>query len=114
MDTADFSGFWTGQLSGTNQGGFALEITQEGDSVIGTAKINEPTMGVYEYRVTGKAGEKTLNLTMTPSRNDGGLQLGDVTVAVELDAEDKMSGRWQSSIGTAGVARADRFKKGGQ
>lgn len=114
MDTADFSGFWTGQLSGTNQGGFTLEITQEGTDVAGSAKINEPALGVYEYRVTGKADKNTLKLSMAPSRNDGGLQLGNVTVEVELDADDKMSGRWQSSIGTAGIARADRFKKGGQ
>lgn len=108
---ADFSGYWTGSLSGTNQGGFAVELDQRDGEVTGTAKINEPALGVYEYSVSGNAIGKHLKLSMKPSRNDGGLQLGNVTVDVELDSDNAMSGRWDSTIGTAGVLRAERFTK---
>lgn len=107
--TADFSGYWTGSLSGTNHGGFVVGLVQEGNNVTGTAKINEPELGVYEYSVAGSVSGTYLELSMTPSRNDKGLQLGIVTVAVELDLNSMMNGNWKSSIGTVGILRAERI-----
>jgi hypothetical protein len=56
MKTNDISGYWTGSISGTNQGGFTLDIKQDGEKVTGIGKFQEPAMGQL-------GREKTLVLT---------------------------------------------------
>jgi predicted nucleotide-binding protein len=108
MANIDFSGYWTGKIEGTNQGGLTLDIRQTGDIVAGVAKLSEPSLGQYEYFIEGQARE-SLSARLTPGRQSGNINLGVVQVVASLDAQGKMSGRWTSGIGTEGVFSATKY-----
>lgn len=108
MSNPDYSGYWTGEIKGTNQGGFAFELKQEGANVTGVAALSEPSLGEYEYLASGTAGE-TLSLQLVPGRQSGGLNLGIVSVVGGLLADGSLSGRWSSTIGTQGVFSGTRY-----
>ena len=110
MTIPDYSGYWTGAIEGTNSGGFALELTQDGEHISGTAKFFEPSLGQYEYLAKGTAGE-TLSLHLSPGRQSGGINLGNVQVVCSWHGKDELIGRWRSDILTEGVLSARRFKK---
>lgn len=106
----DYSGYWTGTISGTNQGGFTLDVHQDGSHVSGSAVISEPSLGQYEYSFAGTAAD-SLSLQMVPLRQSNGLfELGEVLAVSTLSADGRLSGRWRSSIGTEGVFTATRFE----
>jgi len=105
---ADYSGYWTGTIQGTNIGGFALDIRQNGDKVEGEAKLHEPALGQYEYIISGDVGDQ-ISLNLVPGRQTGGLALGNVQVVGALQPDGLFTGRWKSDIGTEGVFRATRF-----
>lgn len=79
METQSYTGLWTGEMSGTNIGGFSFEIDQSGDQTRGIAKFSEPALGQYEYAAVGIAGEN-LTLRLTPTWQSGGINLGIFTV----------------------------------
>lgn len=109
MKEYDFSGYWTGEVSGTNQGSFFLNIKQAGNIVTGTVDVQEPSMGQYKLAVTGIAGEK-LELKLTPiSQSSGFFRLGVTHVTCEHIAKDTISGLWKSSVGTLGTVKAKKF-----
>lgn len=108
MNTPDYSGLWTGEMSGTNHGGFTFELHQDGAQVSGIATFSEPALGSYEYKVTGTASA-TLSLQLVPGRQSGGIFLGNVSVVGSLQKDGRLSGRWQSTIGTQGVFEGKRF-----
>lgn len=107
----DYSGFWTGEIMGTNQGGFTFDLKQERDKVSGKAVLSEPAIGQYEYLAEGSVGE-SISLKLTPGRQSGGINLGIVQVVGQLSSEGVLSGRWSSTIGTQGAFRATRFEDG--
>lgn len=106
----DYSGYWTGTISGTNQGGFTLDLRQNDELVTGTATISEPQFGQYEYSFEGTAGD-SLSVHMTPVRQSNPLfELGVVQAVATISGDGKLSGRWRSSIGTEGILMATRFE----
>jgi predicted nucleotide-binding protein len=110
MSVIDVSGYWTGEILGTNQGGFSLEIKQDGKKLSGIAKLNEPTLGQYEYIVRGEIKGEAIGLRLVPGRQTGNLQLGNVQVVCALeDCGNRILGRWKSDIDTEGVFKAQRF-----
>lgn len=109
MNTPNYSGYWTGKIEGTNHGGVALDIQQEGEKVTGVGKFHEPELGQYEYFIEGLAADN-LSLRLTPGRQTGGLSLGIVQVVCAIDANGNLTGRWKSEIGTEGVFSAKRFE----
>ncbi|MEO3693688.1 nucleotide-binding protein [Roseateles paludis] len=110
MTVPDYSGYWTGAIEGTNSGGIAFEISQDGEHVSGSAKLFEPNLGQYEYIAKGTAGE-SLSLYLTPGRQSGGINLGNVQVVCSLKNADELIGRWKSDILTEGVLTAKRFSR---
>jgi len=99
------SGYYTGELAGTNHGGIALEIKHEGDRIYGFGKFFEPSTGGYEYDIQG-VSKPQLSFFLTP-RSTGqfprSMILGRVEATVEHYTDDgKLEGRWKSSIGTEG------------
>jgi len=108
MDSIDYAGYWTGEINGTNSGGFAFDLKQDGDKVSGVAAFSEPAIGQYEYLATGTAGEN-LSLQLVPGRQSGGISLGVVHVVGSLGADGALTGRWTSSIGTQGIFRGARY-----
>jgi predicted nucleotide-binding protein len=110
MSVADYSGYWTGSISGTNQGGFTLDVRQDGEKISGVAKIAEPSLGQYEYLLQGTVTD-VLSVRMVPTRqSSGAFQLGNVQVICSMDAAGLLTGRWKSDIGTEGVLSAKRFE----
>lgn len=109
MKTPNISGFWTGEILGTNQGGLTLDIKQDGVKVSGIAKIHEPALGQYEYHLSGTA-EENLSFKLTPGRQSRGLTLGAVQVVCTLESDGSLAGRWRSDIGTEGAFKATRFE----
>lgn len=107
----DYAGYWTGTINGTNQGGFTLDLKQENGLLTGLAKMSEPALGQYEYHVAGKVADP-LTLSLQPGQVRGLIELGRVTIICTLEANGKLSGRWQSDIGTEGTLSATKFEKG--
>jgi len=104
---SDYSGYWIGTITGTNQGSFTLLLSQQDGQVTGTAKFHEPAIGIYEYHVIGEASVP-LTLNLSPGRRRGHIELGHVKVICSMDSRGELQGRWQSEIGTEGVFRAKR------
>ncbi|MCX7185422.1 MAG: nucleotide-binding protein [Nitrosospira sp.] len=111
MATIDYSGYWTGKIEGTNHGGLTIDIQQEGEKVTGLAKLQEPSLGQYEYLIRGTAGDN-LSLHLVPGRQSGGMTLGIVQVVCSINAEGVLKGRWKSDVGTEGIFTANRFDSG--
>jgi hypothetical protein len=110
MSIDDLGGYWTGELSGTNSGGFALDLKQSGNKVTGLGKFLEPAMGQYEYNIDGVV-TPDLSLTLTPGKHSPQLRLGIVQVKGRLLDKDTLTGRWKSDVGTEGVFNAKRAPK---
>lgn len=109
MNIPDVAGYWTGEILGTNRGGLALDIKQDGEHISGVAKLHEDALGQYEYLINGNVN-KELAFRLTPGRNSGGVLLGVVHVLCTLASDGTLSGRWKSDIGTEGIFTAKRFE----
>jgi predicted nucleotide-binding protein len=107
MSVPDLSGYWTGEINGTNRGGFILDVKQDGYNVTGIAKIHEPALGKYEYTIASNI-EKGLSLRLMPSRQSGNLLLGVVQAICTFEEDGTLSGRWKSEIGTEGIFTAKK------
>lgn len=111
MKTSDISGYWTGSISGTNQGGFTLDIKQDGEKVTGIGKFAEPAMGQYEYTINGSFKDNTFSMQLQPGRKSStNFTLGVVQAVGKLEADGSLLGRWKSTIGTEGIFTAKRFE----
>lgn len=108
MTSPDYSGYWTGTIQGTNIGGFALEIRQEGEKIEGEVKLNEPALGQYEYTLSGDVSDQ-LAICLVPTRRSGEFSLPKVQILATLDKDGTLIGRWKTEIGTEGVFRATRY-----
>jgi predicted nucleotide-binding protein len=108
MSSIDYAGYWTGEFSGTNKGGAAIDLRYEGEKLVGTAKFHEPALGQYEYEAVGAGGDQ-LSLRLTPFRWSASIQLGELQVIGSIDSDGLLKGRWKSTIGTEGVFQVKRF-----
>lgn len=103
----NLSGTWTGELSGTNSGGMLLEIHHDGDRLYGKGRFYEPKLGSYEYDIQGVAKGSDFSFFLTP-RGQQGLSLGNIQASCKLTGSDELNGKWNTTIGTAGVFTARR------
>lgn len=103
----NLTGTWTGELSGTNTGGMLLQIHDDANRIYGNGRFYEQALGSYEYDIQGvsKGDDYTFFLTPRPGRN---LQLGTIQASCCLTPTGELSGKWSTSIGTAGVFSARR------
>lgn len=108
MNLINYTGYWTGTIEGTNQGGLTLDIHQDNDKITGIANISEPILGEYEYVIEGTVSE-TLSFRLLPSRQSGGINLGVVQAVCSINSEGQLTGRWKSNIGTQGIVTAKKF-----
>lgn len=108
----DLSGTWSGELSGTNQGRMVIILQHGGDRLYGKGHFNEPSLGVYQYNIQGVVSGEEIKLVLTPaSRSSSGIQLGNIDASAKIDSTGKMSGKWQSTIGTTGTFYIAREQK---
>jgi predicted nucleotide-binding protein len=111
MKTSDISGYWTGSISGTNQGGFTLDIKQDGEKVTGIGRFAEPAMGQYEYTISGSFKDNTFSMQLQPGRQSStNFSLGIVQAVGKFESDGSLLGRWKSKIGTEGIFTAKRFE----
>jgi predicted nucleotide-binding protein len=108
MSETSYAGYWTGTFEGTNHGGMAIDIRDDGNALSGSAKFNEPDLGQYEYQLSGVRGE-SLSLRLIPIRNYGAIQLGELQIMGSIQTDGSLSGRWKSTIGTEGIFSVKRF-----
>lgn len=95
MAKVDYSGYWTGTISGTNHGSFTLDIRQDRDKISGMAKLSEPALGQYEYELQGVV-TNVLSVHMIPRHKSANFQLGNVDVVCSLESDGRLIGRWKS------------------
>lgn len=107
MGSGNYSGYWVGEIAGTNQGGVAFTLQQTDNKVVGVAKISEPALGQSEYEIAGVV-TNVLSLELNPIKRVGDFFLGTVKVVGNLDSEGKLSGKWSSTIGTEGIFNAKK------
>ena len=89
MSIPNVSGYWTGEISGTNIGSFVLNLEQNGDKITGTANVQEPSIGRYELSVTGSA-KGGLSFRLIPVRQSRGFILAPIQVACSLEQDDNI------------------------
>lgn len=105
----NFTGYWVGELEGTNQGGFAITIQQNGNQLTGSGRFLEHHLGYYEYKLSGTANYPDVSIILTPQKgNNPLLTLGNVEVNGKIDDKGEMKGRWKSSVGTEGIFKAHK------
>lgn len=108
MSNDVYTGFWTGEIKGTNTGGITFTIDVNDNKVTGEARIHEPALGQYQYFIAGEVNDG-LHLKLTPGWRESHLELGMVEVICKLDASQRLVGKWESTIGTVGAFIADKF-----
>ncbi len=93
---------WAGRLYGTNTGNLFFDLSQEGNNISGTVRINDNVMGVYVYTYEGTVNDEIV-MVCTPAQEVDGLIQGNVTVKGYLTDSGHFKGDWESTIGTAGT-----------
>lgn len=120
---SDFNGDWVGKITGTNNAEIFVEISDDDGSLTGSARINDPIYGTSVYTFTGNADGKSVHFEMNPTPKSlqskrfhnvyvegkqvtvetDGVNIGHVTVNGTIIKENRIEGKWISSIGTGGV-----------
>lgn len=103
----DLSGYWTGEIQGTNVGGFAIVLEHKSERIYGHGQFYESTLGLYEYNIQGISSLHDISLFLSPKPNQPYL-LGRVEVKAKLNSEGEISGKWKSEIETEGTFLARR------
>lgn len=105
----NIAGYWTGSFEGTNLGGVSIGIDQRGNVLGGVATMHEPSIGVYQYIVSGQMGAP-IKLQLHPAARAPNVMLGVIDANCSIAEDGTLTGRWQSSIGTNGVFSARRYE----
>lgn len=108
MEHIDYSGYWVGTFSGTNQGGLTITLQQDGNMISGTAKVSEPSLGQYECRVSGTVSDK-ISLLLTPTQIHGNFFVKPIKIDGAVKDRNSISGRWISpAMRTEGIFTVQR------
>jgi len=99
----DLNGRWCGDVEGTNAGKISIDLVQDGSSLRGEIKILDHKLGAADYRLTGTLEGQKISMSLSPHAAVPGQVIGNVEGYGEVLEDGKIRGRWDSSIGTAGV-----------
>ena len=83
-------------------GGLTIEIQHEGDRLYGHGRFYEPELGSYEYDLQGIIKDDELTFYLTPKPNQN-IRLGNINATCKVKEQNTLNGKWESTIGTAGV-----------
>jgi hypothetical protein len=99
----NLDGTWSGKISGTNNAAVFVEIAQNEKHLSGTARINDHVLGLSFFTFSGRYDGDNVILNLMPKIGQSAPAVyGNVKVkGVVKDMQ--MSGRWESTIGTAGT-----------
>jgi predicted nucleotide-binding protein len=101
----NLSGLWTGNLEGPqNSGSMAVKLSHDGSRLYGYGNFVEPQLGSYSYHIQGLVQAEEIKLFLTPDpRHSPNIVLGNIEATAKLDDKGKITGKWDSSIGTSGT-----------
>lgn len=122
------AGDWAGKIIGTNTGNVFFEAEESENKITGIVRINDPMFGTSVFRLTGSRDGDTVHMEMNPITDgtsqikthtafvDGRtvrvqipeVQLGRVTASGKIVHDNRIEGKWHSSIGTGGTFWASR------
>lgn len=93
---------WAGRVYGTNTGNLYVEFATVSPELSGTLRFMDTSYGLAAYSVAGTF-DGDLRLKGTPIEGSQAGGLGELTVEGSLTPEGFVRGKWQTSVGTAGV-----------
>ena len=94
---------WEGRAYGTSRGKVFVELKGEGVNLTGTLHLNEETAGLVVYFMQGTFDGSNFNLVGEPSFLPEGADSWKLFVKTELNTQGRLQGKWETSIGEAGV-----------
>jgi hypothetical protein len=101
---ANFAGLWAGNIYGTNTGKVFLELRAEDGRLTGVARLNDDSLGVVVYNVSGTQGEEVA-LECVPTQVPEDVEAEPVRVTGRLVPDGSVTGRWETDSGTGGTFR---------
>ena len=122
------TGDWVGRIIGTNTADMFFEAEESENKLKGTVRVNDPMYGTSVYRLTGLRDGNNFSIEMDSITDnssqikahtafvDGkhvkiqvqGTQLGRVAGSGKIVNDNRIEGKWHSSIGTGGTFWASR------
>lgn len=93
---------WAGHAYGTNVGNIYLELNAQAANPQGILRFMDRELGLAIYNVEGTFEEGRLHLSGTPAPGQE-VELGQLTIAGQLNSNGQLVGDWQTSLGTAGT-----------
>jgi hypothetical protein len=106
--TADLGGRWVGRLQGTNSGTFVLTLDQNEAVLKGDLRLNDFTLGLAVFDVTGAIEEHSVTFVLTPREAVSGVELREGSAKASLQADGTLTGTWGTHAGTFGTFVAVR------
>jgi hypothetical protein len=95
-------GPWAGRIYGTNTGKVFVELEETDGRLTGTARINDESLGIAVFEVTGSAGDD-IELALTPKSAEEGVDIAAGHITGRLSPDGTLRGRWETVAGTAGT-----------
>lgn len=101
---SSFAGLWAGNIYGTNTGKVFLELQAENGRLTGIARLNDDSLGVVVYNVSGTEGDE-VELECIPERVPEGVEAEPARVRGKLAPDGTVRGKWETESGTGGTFR---------
>lgn len=101
---SSFAGLWAGNIYGTNTGKVFLELEVENGRLIGVARLNDDSLGVVVYKVSGTEGDE-VELECIPERVPEGVVAEPARIRGKLASDGTVKGKWETESGTGGTFR---------
>lgn len=121
----DLQGDWIGAISGTNNADVFIEMSQSTERLSGIARINDKVFGTSVYRFTGIVTGDQVLIELKPvdkeKTSSAAVYVNNRPVTVQIPIvnfgdvkaqgtfkDQKISGKWTSTIGTGGEFHISR------
>lgn len=106
MTAEDFRGEWEGRISGTNQGRIRLRLTPVPSGLVVEVRLDDDVRGSSYLIGTGAVTDDQLRATLSARETEALQEFGTLTVEARFAADRRLSGQWQTSVGTSGTFEA--------
>lgn len=94
---------WAGSIYGTNTGKIFVKLDGDEEALTGTLRLNEPGVGLIEYKIAGSFVGDHLTFTGEPQTQIEGVDQGELEATATLSQTGSLEGEWETSIGSAGI-----------
>jgi hypothetical protein len=94
---------WAGRIWGTNTGNMFVTLEGEDAALVGTLRLNDETVGITVYTITGTFDALTLSLKGQIKTKIEGVEFGELTAVGKMNPKGEILGDWETTIGSAGT-----------